>query len=107
MSRIMSSNSKPYLSNFSSIYSPNRTDNGSILQSTSKSSFKKQTSTFMSKNEGKSLLSKGRKQLQNSHHKGESTNKLLKNKFISLTVVKNPTATKKIVRNTKAMPPKQ
>jgi hypothetical protein len=53
------------------------------------------------------MLSKGRKKLQNSSKKGESTTKLLRNKFISLSVVKQPPAKKHVVRNTKTYIPKK
>lgn len=101
----MKPNTKSYLTNFSSVYSPGSDIMSSWLLSKKSNSKKKTTSTFLETNAWTSLVSNGEKRVKrnNELHKGESTKTFLRNKFISRTVTKpkSPSVTEELLRNSK------
>jgi len=87
-------NTKSYLTNFSSLYSPLRNNKSANLLS-NEGQYKKPTSTFLESNTGNSILSNDSQKIKSNVLKGESTAALLRNKFISRTIIKNNELTEK------------
>jgi len=81
-------NTKSYVTNFSSIYSPTTASDSSWLLAKGKL-YKKTTSTFLETNAWSSMLSNCDNKLKRNPCKDESTSSLLRNKLSSNSIVKN------------------
>lgn len=106
MTKIMHSNTKSYLTNFSSVHSPGTGSSSSIVQPR-ETHYKKQASTFLESNNSSSILSQGEKRTKVEESKENSTSKLLKNKIVSMNAIKSTAEKESVVKNSKAFQKKR